>query len=104
MMRRTKMLGGMMATETLSIPTKLMKLARLLLMWKLTCVNEIARLARVGFKWTRWMSRRLRSTTGIGTLACYNSVCPLIPKFYEYISGTMRTRLLSSVLVRVERR
>ena len=69
MTRRTKMLGGMMATEMLSIPTKLTKLARLLLMWKLTCVNEIARLERVAFKWMRWMSRRLRSTTEIGSLA-----------------------------------
>ena len=85
MMRRTKMHGGTMATETLSIPTKLMKLARLLLMWKLTCVSEIARRARVGFKWTRWMSRRLRSTIGIGTLAGYNLVCPPIPNVFSLL-------------------
>ena len=78
MMRRTKMLGGMMATATLSIPTKLTKLVRLLLMWKLTCASEIVRLARVDFKWTRWMSRRLRSTTGIGRPACDNSSCSQI--------------------------
>ena len=53
MMRRTRMLGGMMATATHLIPTKLTKLVRLLLMWKLTCASEIVRLARVDFKWTR---------------------------------------------------
>ena len=57
-MRRTKTLGEMMETGTLSIPTRQTRLARLLPTWRLTCVNEIARLARVVSKWTRWMSRR----------------------------------------------
>ena len=90
MTRRTKMLGGMMATEMLSIPTKLTKLARLLLMWKLTCVNEIARLERVAFKWMRWMNRRLRSTTEIGSLALqiglsFDPQCFLLFHFDSYM-------------------
>ena len=61
------MLGGMMATGTLSIPTRRMKLARLLPTLRLTCVSEIARLARVVSKWTKWMSRKLKSITGTGS-------------------------------------
>ena len=66
-MRRTKTPGGTMATGTLSIPTRRTKLARLLPTWRLTCVSEIARLARVVSKWTRWTSRRLKSITGTGS-------------------------------------
>ena len=62
-MRRTRMRGGTMATETPSIPTKQMKLARPLPMWRLTCDSVIGRVAS---RWMRWMNRRSRSTTGIG--------------------------------------
>ena len=66
-MRRTKTPGGTMATGTLSTPTRRTKLARLLPTWRLTCVSEIARLARVVSKWTRWTSRRLKSIIGTGS-------------------------------------
>ena len=66
-MRRMKTPGGTMATGTPSIPTRRTRLARLLPTWRLTCVSEIARLARVVSKWTRWTSRRLKSITGTGS-------------------------------------
>ena len=69
-MRRTKTLGGTMVTGMLLIPMRRTKLARLPPMWKLTCGSATARLARVVSKWTRLMSRRLRSTTGIGGRVC----------------------------------
>ena len=62
-MRRMRTRGGTMATETPSIPTKQMKLARPLPMWRLTCDSVIGRVAS---RWMRWMNRRSRSTTGIG--------------------------------------
>ena len=69
--RRMKTLGGTMVTGMLLIPMRRTKLARLPPMWKLTCGSATARLARVVSKWTRWMSRRLRSTTGIGGRVCW---------------------------------
>ena len=69
-LRRMKTLGGTMATGMLLIPMRRTKLARLPPMWKLTCGSATARLARVVSKWTRLMSRRLRSTTGIGERVC----------------------------------
>ena len=62
-MRRMRMRGGMMATETPLIPTKQMKPARPLPMWRLTCDSVIGRVAS---RWMRWMNRRSRSTTEIG--------------------------------------
>ena len=66
MMRKMKMPGGMMVTGTPLTPTRPTRLGRLPPMWKLTCGSATARLARVGSKWMRWTSRRLRSITGIG--------------------------------------
>ena len=109
-MRRTKTPGGTMATGTLSIPTRRTKLARLLPTWRLTCVSEIARLGRVVSKWTRWMSRRLKSITGTGRSSQVfdNQMClqyfVFHLNFYPYGSGTMRTRLQFSVLGREEKR
>ena len=66
MMRKMKMPGGMMVTGTPLTPTRPTRPGRLPPMWRLTCGSVTARLARVGFKWMRWTSRRLRSITGIG--------------------------------------
>ena len=66
------MRGGTMATETPSIPTKQMKLARPLPMWRLTCDSVIGRVAS---RWMRWMNRRSRSTTGIGIALLWIPTC-----------------------------
>ena len=103
--RRMKMLGEMTGTATPSILTRQTRLARQPPTLRLTCVSEIARLAKVVSKWTRLMSRRLRSITGTG-IQVYNVFFdPVLFSLSTWSrSGTTRTRLRSSVLVRGEKR